>query len=477
MRYTTGLLLVVCAAVTVGGCTGSPMDDSYWVSRRPLGESYEVYRPPVDAGSGDVIHNTTTPNPQGPLTLQDALAAALLGNPELAGFAYQVRAAEAQALQAGIWSNPELGVEFENFAGSGDFSGSGSMETTVALSQAVPLGGDIKYRRIAAEHHGVLAGWDYEAERISLLTEVTQRYIAVLQAQRQLQLAEQSLKLAEQISDSIAKRVEAGDVPDIENARVAVPVAVAEIDKGKAQRALQSARRRLAETWGGSTPLFSVATGDLENLLPVPPITELASRLSQNPDVARWAVEVSARRAGVKLAKAQAVPDLTGTIGYRRIGESDDDALVAGLSIPISIFDRNRGGIQAARLGVATAEQQKKAAELRIGSALSSAHFRLVDAYSEATVLRERAVPPALDAYLAVSEAYNQGNLSFLDVLDADRTLIDIQQQYLDALAAYHTAVAEVEGLTGQPLNPQDAPMPTQTNQEHPGTHEDNSHE
>lgn len=350
------------------------------------------------------------------------------------------------------------------------------METTVALSQAIPLGGDIRYRREVAKLHGTLAGWDYEAQRIALLTEVTQRYIALLQAQQQLQLAEQSLKLTEQISESITARVEAGDVPEIEKARVAVPVAVAEIDRTKADRALQSARRRLAETWGSSSAEFTDATGDLEQLSPVPAISALAARLSDNPDVARWAVEVSARRAELRLAKAQAVPDLAGSIGYRQIEESDDDALVAGLSIPLSIFDRNQGNIHAARLDIASAQQQKRAAELRIGSALSAAHTQLTDAYSEATILRERAVSPALDAYQAVSKAYEEGNLSFLDVLDADRTLIDIQQQYLNALTAYHQAVAEVEGLIGQPLQAETTTQ-AQTMTEQPGTREDRSHE
>lgn len=478
MRDVAGLWLSAVAAVVISGCAPSPMDDQYWAQRRPLGETYEVYHPPAYLSTdNDAESDRPTANPQGPLTLADALAAALLGSPELTGFAYQVRAAEAQALQAGLLPNPELEVEFENFAGSGEFSGSQSLDTTVALSQAIPLGGDIRYQREAARLHGQLTGWDYEAHRIALLTDVTQRYIAVLQAQRQLQLTQQSLKLAEQISDSIAKRVEAGDVPDIENARVAVPVVVAQIAQGKAERALQSARRRLAETWGASSPEFTEATGDIESLAPVPPINELASRLSQNPDLARWAVEVSARRAEVQLAKAQAVPDLTGTIGYRRIGGSDDDALVAGLSIPLSVFDRNQGGIQSARFDVASAQAQKKAAELRIGSALSSAHAELIDAYSEATTLRQRAIPPALDAYQAVSKAYDQGNLSFLDVLDADRTLIDIQQQYLDALTAYHKAVAEVEGLIGQPLRPQNNPTQTNTHKDAPENPEDQSHE
>ena len=184
----------------------------------------------------------------------------------------------------------------------------------------------------------------------------------------------------------------------------------------------------------------------------MPPLTELASLINQNPGIARWAVEITARQAEVKLARARSVPDLTGTVGYRRFNDSDDDALVAGVSIPLSIFDRNQGGILAARLSVASAQEQQRAAELRIGSALASMHTQLADAYSEATALRDQALPPATEAYETIKKAFDRGDLGYLDVLDAERTLIELREQHLDALVAYNTAKIELESLIGQPI-------------------------
>ena len=100
--------------------------------------------------------------PTGVLTLRQALALALLRNPELASAAWEVRAGEARTLQAGLLPNPEVGVEVENFAGSGEFRGVDAAETTVALSQVIELGGKrLRRARVAALERD-LAAWEYE---------------------------------------------------------------------------------------------------------------------------------------------------------------------------------------------------------------------------------------------------------------------------------------------------------------------------
>ena len=123
------------------------------------------------------------------------------------------------------------------------------------------------------------------------------------------------------------------------------------------------------------------------------------------------------------------------------------------MSIPLPVFDRRQGDVLAARFGVASARNQQRAVELRIEAAIASAYARLANAYDEVVGLRDDALPPATQAYHDIRQAFERGNLGYLDVLDAERTLIGLRQQYLDALAKYHGSVAELEGLIGQPLD------------------------
>lgn len=462
---------LACTLVALSACQPDKQAAIAWPESRPLGSGLETFTAP---DKPDKTTDTAAPlavTPTGELTLRDALAAALMGNPELSRFSYETRAAEARLVQAGKWQNPEVGFEIENFAGSGGFDGTDAAEYTIVLSQTFPLGGDIKQRHKLEALRGQLIGWDYESARIALLAEVTRRYVQVLTAQRQIELARESLRLTEQVATTIDQRVEAGSAPAVERSRSALPVVLAKIALQRAERSLTSARVRLAQTWGEASPAFEAAMGDLELLHDVPDAEQLAALINQNPEAARWAAEIASRQAEVELARAEAVPDLTASLGYRWFNDPDDHALVAGVSVELPIFNNRQAEVLAARFGVAAAQNQRRAVELKLAAALSTIYADLVSAHDEAASLRELALPTANEAYEAISQAFDQGNLGYLDVLDAERTLIDLRQQYLDALTEYHSAVAEIEGLIGQSLDTA-AAQPTPATDAHTATQE-----
>src|SRR5262245_58752647 len=113
------------------------------------------------------------PDPTGTLTLRAALGLALARNAALQGFAWEVRARDAHALQAGRLPNPQLHAEVENVGGSGDRQDVEDAETTVRLSQLIELGGKRGTRRRLAELGSALASWDYEAKRLQVLSETS----------------------------------------------------------------------------------------------------------------------------------------------------------------------------------------------------------------------------------------------------------------------------------------------------------------
>ena len=437
------------------GCSPSPFAER-WAELRPLGRDLPAYRPALHATDDMAAHQF--PAPTGVVTLRQAMAGALLRNPELASFSYEVRVREARALQAGLPPNPELGVEVENFAGTGATRSFDAAETTVSLSQLIELG-DKRTRRInVAELDRDLAGWDYEAKRVAVLTEVTRRFVNVITAQRRLDLAQQSLALTDQVFKAVGKRVDAGAVPAVERTRAGVLVATSQIEVQRAQRDLDESKIQLAAVWAQTSSTFDSVSGELQATTAVPPLEKLAARISQNPDLARWTVELAQRQAAIELAKANATPNVTASAGVRRLSDSDDTALVVGLSLPLPLFDRNQGGIAEARFSQAKAHQERRAAEIRVGTALKVAHRSASTAYAEATTLQEKVLPAAQEAFTAIDKAYQQGTVGLLEVLDAQRTLLEARKQHIDAIGNYHAAVAELEGLIGQPLDQIDAP-------------------
>jgi cobalt-zinc-cadmium efflux system outer membrane protein len=445
MRLTT---FVACAGalwLVLAGGNGFAAPSGSLPEPRPLGRELPVAVPVAPAPESATAPVT------GELTLRQALALALLYNPELAAFSWEVRAKEAEALQAGLLPNPELGIEMENFAG-GEFSGTDAAETTVTLSQLVELGGKRGKRRAAATLEAELAGWDFETRRLDVLTATAKSFVAVLAAQERLDLADELAALAERFFRTVSERVDAGKVSPVEQTRAQVPLSAARIAQDRAHFALEAAHKELAALWSGKTANFKHAAGSLESIAPVPSREQLASLLEQNPDVARWESEEQQRSARLALERANAIPDLTLFAGGRNFQETDDNAFVAGVSIPLPLFDRNQGGIAAARSARSKAMEERRAARYQAVASLAAGYRDLRGSFVEAKTLRELILPAAKESFEAANLGYREGKFGFLEVLDAQRTLFEVRDQYIEALAAYHQARAEVERLIGAPL-------------------------
>ena len=388
------------------------------------------------------------------LTLPQALALALLQNPALSAFAWEVRAAEARTLQAGLRPNPELGLEVENLAGTGAFRGSRSAETTLRLSQVIELGGKRSRRLHVAALERDLAVWDYETKRVEILTDVAQAFVEALRAQERLRAEVDLVRLAEQVRTTVAARVKAGKASPVEETKAGVALSTIRVAFERARYELEATRQRLAATWGSTTPTFQKVEGAFETIAAPPSAEALAERMVQNPDLARWNTESQQRQAALGLAEAQKVPDLTAGGGVRHVNEAGATAVVLSFSIPLPVVNRNQGAILEAQHRLAKAGEEQRTAVVRVHTALAAAYATLTAAFVEATTLRDEIVPGARRVFEATSEGYRQGKFSLLDVLDAQRTLFEARGQYIEALATYHKAVAEAERVIGGALAP-----------------------
>lgn len=401
---------------------------------------------------------STRPAPQnfvepiGTLTLPKALSLALARNPRLASFAWNIRVAEADMMQAGSIPNPEIEAAIEEFGGSDTRRGFEGAETTLALSQLIELGGKRTKRLRVATLGRDLSRWDYEAARLDVLTDTLNAFAAVLSAQRQLALAQESQELAQQVLATVAARVQAGKVSPLEESRAGVALSRGRIALERAERELAAARRRLAAMWGSEEAAFAQAEGPYERITQIPPLEALLADIERNPDLARWVTEMERRRAALELEKARRIPDPVVSAGVTRFEETDDNAVLLSLSIPLPVFGLNPGRVAAARAALMQGLEERRAAEMGVRSALAETYASLAAAHAEVRTLQNDILPSAERTYAAIREGYRAGKFGFLDVLDAQRTLFEARQDYVDALATYHSALAGTERLVGRPV-------------------------
>ncbi|PPQ35269.1 TolC family protein [Rhodopila globiformis] len=392
------------------------------------------------------------PEPIGGLTLQRALSLALVGNPALAPYSIEIRAAEARTLQADRPPNPEMDVLGEDIAGTGPAKRAlGGSQATLALAQVVELGAKRAKRVRLARWGETLAAWDYETRRLDVFVGTKRAFTDVLAAQRRLKLAEATLRLERQLANAVAERARAGQVSPLEESRAQVLLSGGQVARDKAERELQVTRSRLAAFWGGTQPRFQEALGDLGDVAPVQPLPALQRMAADNPDIARWAAEMNQREARVALEKAKNIPDPRIVVGARRYGYGvGETAFIAGFSIPLTVYSINEGNLRDAQLQVARGQAQQQQVTQQVAAAIAQTHERLTSAYDTVRALRRSTLPAAETTFNGISTGYREGKFSFLEVLDAQRALLDARAQLIDAEAAYQGASADAERLTGQ---------------------------
>ncbi len=442
----TGGPLMLAVLATMAGCTADIVDKG-WQPMRPLGKDLATMRPPVDSKAD--AQPEVVSEPTGALNLRQALALAMLHSPDLAGASWDVRMAEARAIQASLPPNPEIGLDLESVASPR------VVETVLSLGQVVFLSDKLARQKQVALLDRDMSGWDWEARRVRVYSETTKAFVALVAAQERLALTEDVVGISQKFLGTAGERVRSGKTSPLEEMKSKVELSTLRADMEQARQAVLAARQRLAATWGGTSPTFTMAEGRLEVKGAIPTVDQVFCLMEQSPEVARWTTEMQRRRAVARLEVRKAIPDLTIGGGLKREkadGEAAVKGLTVGASIPIPIFDRNQGGIKESRYSLAKGHEEQRATRVRVLTEIADAYQSMASAHARSAILGNEVVPEAQKAFDAASAGYNEGKYPYLDVLDAQRTVFGARAQHLEALAEYLRAVADIEGLVGQSI-------------------------
>ncbi|MGD2112457.1 MAG: TolC family protein [Gammaproteobacteria bacterium] len=393
----------------------------------------------------------------GELTLDEALARVLEHNPTLQAAGYDSRAAAArirQAAQANPW---RAGLELENLAGTGTTRGTDALETTLSLSRVLQTGDQPRLRGELARQEAALLGTEQQAQRLDLLAESAQRFIAVAAAQERIQLARDARTAAQRSLEVVEHRVQAGRSAQAERATAAIALARAGLELAGAESELQSARQTLAAGWGDTRAAYTRVTADLYDLPAVMPFATLEAALARNPELARFATAERVSEVRVRLARAGRSPDIELAAGVRYLNEPDDAALVLSASVPLGTARRAAPAIdeaEAQRLREPLAYEERR---LALHSLLFTLHQELRQQHAAAITLRERIIPAAEQALADYRRGYSAGRYGWLELVNAQNTLRDVRTELLDTAAAFHRTRIEIERLTGGKLITGDA--------------------
>ena len=365
--------------------------------------------------------------------------------PRLAESAANLRAAKGLADQAGAAPNPVVGLQVEDI-GRRDTAGISQRQSTLSVSQALELGGKRGTRLAAGRADVGVAEARDRAARSDFAYDLALTYATAEAAQKRVVLLTDDLGRAREDLRAARAFVEAGREADLRAVEAQAAATAAEADVETARADAAEALARLSGMAGAAAPYGSVGASLLEATarLPAPgaiPTVTPALALAQADR------EAAARR--IRVERARAVPDVTFSLGARKYADNGDTALIAGVSAPLPLFDRNRGSVAAARA-------QLSAAEARLNGARIDAQTGWLAAAAQAASgdLRLKAAgdgqAAAREAYRLSRLGYEAGRTSLLELSSARRSLVEAQTRLIDAQLARVRAETVLARLAGR---------------------------
>lgn len=382
------------------------------------------------------------------ITLDQAITNTLSANPDLQAFSYNLRLQDAVILQSRFSPKPELNITVEDVLGTGVAQALSGAQTTVSISWV--LENHIRQRRVDAARTGsMLLASEAEVMRLDAAAQTARYYTQALAHQARLQLAEQSIALAEESVATINRRVEAATAPTSDLARARAELAMRKLTHEDLSHELLGLYHRLAAQWAELKPAFSHVDGDLMQLPVIESFLTLEERIGQNPDLTRFLSEQRLHESNLQLEQAQRNSLWRFNAGVRRIESSSDMGFVAGVTIPLNRGNQNQGRIEEARVRLEQSSAQQEAARIQIMTSLFLFHQELEHSLHIASLLRSDVIPEYQHALQEVQRAYELGSTSYTEWLQVQDDLLAAQLQMLEVSVLAYQNMIEIERLTG----------------------------
>ena len=384
----------------------------------------------------------------GLINLSEAVDKTLEHNPGLTSFGYQIQAQQARVTQSALGPNPELDLRVENVLGSGDFQGVDGAETTLSIGWILERGK--LERRVETANAGVLlVESEAEIQRLDAIAETARLFLVSLANQERLLLTRQAVTLSKKTLDAVKERVDAGRAPDADLSRAEAGLARARLFSEDIEHELDTSNHRLSAQWNEFEPDFSRVEGDIHRLPSPGSFSSLLARLDQNPDISRFLTQYRLHEAELRLAQVEAKPNWRLDAGIRRLELTNDNAFVAGITIPLPTRNKNQGRIAEARAKLRMTEVDSAATRLLTETQLFAVYQRLEHSLHRTRTLREEILPRMERALVDTQKAYALGRYDYFELQVLQAEVLNTRTALVEASVDAHTTLIEIERLTG----------------------------
>lgn len=386
--------------------------------------------------------------PADPLTLDKAVTFALDNNLALRIARSNIKESSGALSHANrsVPGNPELEIA----TGFRNRPGDDSVDIGIRIAQEFWIAGQGELQQGAAGNRLSAIEAEYAYLQTTIAARVRRAFLDILWALESRDTAQRTYQLAISLEGYARQRLKAGEITrlDLNTARLGSARARNALEKAKLS--VVQARIRLAKLLSINPVQLPTVTGQL-NLEPVelPDNQSLVNQaVLRRQDIAAAAQNIMAARKDLELARRQIIPNLT-VFGFfdREGGEENIPGI--GISLPLPLFHRFEGETQqaAARLEHSQAVRDELFISTRNDLILAVSEYNA--AGERVNIIGDRMFDIAEENVQLAQEAFRAGKVGAPALTTAQDSLLNVRDEYLEALRDLITAGVDLERVTG----------------------------
>ena len=391
------------------------------------------------------------------LSLQGAIQKTLLNHPELHQFEVKNAILVGERKISALRPEFSLGLEVENFSGSGELQGADSLETTLSISSVLEMGAKREARVSHAREYIEVARWQKEAFTLDLLRDLMNAYIQALASQYEIRIANEAVQILEAMLYRAEDRAARGAAKEIEVVRAKAYLAKSKLNVKALLQRFEREKVVLAQFWNSDKPDFESLAGDIFQFSEIEAFDVLYRKTQKSPKMEIYGSQERLNSSQLALQKSESSSDIHWSIGVRHSNETGDSALTAGVSVPLFASRRNRVKVE----GVT---KQGQMLNLERQTLAITLHGQLFESYSllkqnqEALRTMKEEIIPLLERALALAKvSVQEGRYGYQEIVSAQQELLETKQFQVEAAKQILLHQAHIEALTGETLMKQQA--------------------
>lgn len=385
-----------------------------------------------------------------PLTFKQALNIAYTNNPELKAEIDKSKAMHGFFVQSGLYPNPVLSLTAENFGGSGSYTGYEAGETTLSVTQPIPLGNKLHYIKNATYADYLASLAQIKVRQTALYVQVGIAYVDALYAIQWHDVTKKLLRLNNDIVAAIERRMKAGAGAELDLRLAQVRLNDARIQENRAESDALLQRSKLTQLLGAELnidrPLIDKGLPGITLIW-----SNLLKKIPDSPQLRQMQLALQAKRETITAVKKSIWPDLNIQLGARHFSDDGSNAAVMSAFAPLPVFDRNQGKIITAEAQYTQTMQDIRGMYLNVRQNVYSAFLQAQQSKYEADLVAN-SLPLAHKSINLAQEGYQMGRYTYIELSTALISLYEEERHYQQAHADYHKALIQLTGLLG--INP-----------------------